>query len=151
MAAGDPIVSVGTIKTLEANGASITSGSVVQADDAVYNISTDASNWPDAEFTLTCTFGTSPTEGRVLNLLARPMAVDGVNNTQIPEASRPTWYVGSFVVNNIATVQTMYIQGGVAYDLPRNAQYYLHNDTDQTVSAGWVLKVLPRNVIPALI
>lgn len=149
MAAGDPIVSIGVVKILEASGASITSGAVVQADDAAYVLATDAANWPDAEFVLTGTFGTSPTEGRTLNLMARPMAIDSLNNAEIPEAGRPTWYVGCFVVNNINTAQTMQLQGGVAYDLPRNAQYFIHNGTDQTLSAGWVLKATPRNIIPA--
>lgn len=149
MAAGDPIVAVGATKTLEANGASITSGAVVQADDAAYVLATDAAGWPDAEYVLTATFGTAPTEGRTLNLMARPMALDGAANAEVPEAGRPTWYVGSFVANNVTSAQTMQLQGGVAYDLPRNAQYFIHNGTDQTVSAGWVLKVTPRNVIPA--
>lgn len=151
MAIGDPVVATGTVKTLEANGGSITSGAVVQADDATYVLATDAANWPDAEFVLTATFGTAPVEGRTLNLMARPMALDGALNAEVPEAGRPTYYVGSFSVNNVIAAQTMQLQGGVVYDLPRNAQYYLHNGADQTVAAGWVLKVTPRNVIPSTV
>lgn len=149
MAAGDPIVAVGTTKTLEASGAAITPGAVVQADDAAYVLAADASNWPDAEFVLTCSFATAPTESRALNLFARPMAIDGAANAQTPESNRPTWFVGSFIVDNVTGSQTMTLQGGVAYDLPRNAQYFIHNGTDQTVATGWVLKVTPRNVIPS--
>lgn len=149
MAAGDPIVSIGTPKTLEASGGSITAGSVVQADDANYVISSDAANWPDAEFYLTCAFGTGPTEGRPVNLLARPLDIDSTNDAEVPEAGRPTWYVGSFHVNNVTSTQYMQIQGGVAFDVPRNAAYYLHNGTDQTLSSGWKLVVVPRNVIPS--
>ena len=149
MAVGDPIVAIGTAKTLEASGASITAGSVVQADDANYVLSSDAANWPDAEFYLTAAFGTAPTEGRPINLLARPLDIDGTNDAEVPEANRPTQYIGSFIVNNVTTTQYMQLQGVVAYDLPRNAAYYLHNGADQTLSSGWKLVVVPRNVIPA--
>lgn len=152
MAVGDPVVSVGSSKTLEASGSTISSGSVVQADDASYTLSSDAANWPDAEFYLTGAFTTAPTEGRAINLLARPLDIDGSgNHAEVPEAARPTWYVGSFIVNNVgsSTTQYMQLQGGVAYDLPRKANYYLHNGTDQTLNSGWKLVVVPRNVIPA--
>ena len=148
MATGDPKVVIGTIKTLEANGASITNGSVVQADDASYDLAADAASWPDAEFMLTAIFGTGPTEGRCVNLYARPMDIDGTADAEVPEAARPTLYIGAFIVNNVTLAQTMHIQGLIARDLPRLANYYLHNDAGQTISAGWVLKVIPRNVVP---
>lgn len=149
MAAGDPIVSTGSAKTLEASGASISAGAVAQADDANYVLSSDAANWPDAEFVLTCAFGTAPTEGRSVNLLARPLDIDSTNDAPVPEAARPTHYVGSFVVDNTTSTQYLNLQGIVAYDLPRNAAYYLHNGADQTLSSGWKLVALPRNVIPS--
>lgn len=149
MATGDPIVAVGTAKTLEASGASITAAAVVQANDASYSLSADAANWPDAEFVLTCAFGTPPTEGRSINLLARLLDIDGTNDASVPEATRPGHYVGSFIVDNTASTQYLHLQGIVAYDLPLLADYYLHNGTDQTLSAGWKLVVRPRNVIPS--
>lgn len=149
MAAGDPIVAIGTAKTLESSGASISANAVAQADDANYVLSTDAAGWPDAEFVLTATFATAPTEGRAVNLLARPLDIDGTNDAPVPEAGRPTHYVGSFVVDNVTSAQYLPLQGIVASDLPRNAAYYLHNGTDQTLSSGWKLVVTPRNVIPS--
>ena len=139
-------VYTGTQKTLEANGGSITNGSVVQADDDTYSVASDGGGYPDAEFVLTVTFGTAPTEGTILALYARPLDVDGTADTEAPEAGRPTQYIGSFVVNNVTTAQTIVMR---AYDLPALASYYLHNNaTGQTVSAGWVLKVTPRTVGP---
>jgi hypothetical protein len=150
MAVGDPILSVGTTKTLEANGASITNASVVQADDANYTLSSDANNWPDAEFVLVCAFvTTSLIEGKQINLYARPLDVQSTNDTEVPEAGRPTHRVGSFTVNGVTTTQYIVLDGLFATDLPRSAAYYLHNETGQTVSSGWSLYVTPRNVIPA--
>lgn len=148
MATGDPKVATGTVKTLEANGGSITNGAVVQADDANYDLAADAAGWPDAEFVLTGTFGTAPTEGRCVNLYARPLDIDGTADAEAPEAARPTVFIGSFIVNNVTASQTMPLQGLIARDLPRLASYYLHNDAGQTLSAGWVLKAVPRNVVP---
>lgn len=144
--AGEPRVKLGTQKTLEANGASIASGAVVQANDANYVISTDGGNYPDAEFVLTAAFSVAPTEGSGLSLLARPLNVDGTSDTEVPEVGRPTYYVDTFVVNNVTTSQTMWV---FARDVPRDAEYYLYNNgTGQTVSAGWVLKVTPRSYEP---
>lgn len=140
---GEAIVVYGNSKTLEANGGSITNNSVVQADDDTYGIVGDGSNYPDAEFTATFTFSVAPTEGTVLALYARPLDVDGTTDTEVPEAARPTKFIGSFVVNNVTTLQAAQT---LARDVPTLASYYLHNNaTGQTVSAGWTLKVKPRS------
>lgn len=137
----------GTQKTLEASGASIANGSVVQADDATYSVAADGGGYPDGEFVLTATYATAPAEGGGLSLYARPLDVDGTVDTEAPEAARPTQYIGNFAVNNVTTGQAMVCR---AYDLPALASYYIHNNgTGQTVSAGWVLKITPRTVGPA--
>lgn len=137
----EQIVVVGTPKTLEANGSSITNNSVVQADDATYSISADGSNYPDAEFVLTGTFSVAPTEGAALSLYARPLDIDGTADTEVPEAARPTLLIGNFTVNNVTTSQSMILIG---QDVPRKADYYVHNNgTGQTLGTGWTLKVTP--------
>ena len=144
---GETIVKLGTQKTLEANGASIANNTLAQADDASYDIVADGAYYPDTDFVLTATFGTAPTEGTVIALYARPLDVDGTADTEVPETTRPTVFVGSFVVNNVTTAQTMTLR---AFDVPTKADYYIHNNgTGQTISAGWVLKVTPRTVAPA--
>jgi len=142
--AGQAIVMLGTQKTLASSGGSIANNAVAQASTA---IAADGAYYPDAEFVLTATFGTAPTEGTTLALYARPLDVDGTADTQVPEAARPTVFIGTFVVDNVTSAQTMTLR---AYDVPTKADYYLHNNgTGQTVSAGWVLKVTPRTVGPA--
>ena len=148
MAAGDPIVAVGTAKTLEASGASISVDATVQADDATYVLSTDAAGWPDAEFSLTCAFGTAPTAGRVLLLLARALDVAGANDAPVPSSTHAAHYVGAFSVSATTATQYLPLSGLVAYDLPRAAEYYVCNSTNQTVSSGWQLTVTPRAIVP---
>lgn len=145
--AGEAIYKYGTQKTLEANGGSITNGTVVQANDATYSVVADGAYYPDAEFVASFTYGTGPTEGTALVLLARPINIDSTNDAEVPEAGLPQVFVGSFVVNNVTTLQ---YQLCVGYNLPREAEYYLYNaSTGQTVSAGWTLKVTPRTYAPA--
>lgn len=140
---GETIVVYGTTKTLEANGVLIANASLAQADDAAYDLVADGSSFPDADFVLSATFGTAPTEGTVLALYAQPLAIDGANNAEAPETTRPTLFIGSFVVNNVTTTQYIFLTGR---DLPKKANYYIHNSgTGQSLNAGWTLKVTPRS------
>jgi len=148
--ATETTVVYGTSKTLEASGASITNNNVDQANDASYSVASDGASYPDAEFVLSLAFGTAPTENSTIVLLARPLDVDSTSDTEIPENGATTFkgqYVGTFVLNNVTTTQYVRL---VAYDLPPLADYYIwNNNTGQTISAGWTLKVRPRTYKPA--
>ena len=144
---GETIIKLGTPKTLEANGASIANNTLAQADDAGYSISADGAYYPDAKFVIAATFVTAPTEGTTLALYARPLDIDGTNDAEVPETTRPTVFIGTFAVNNVTTAQYIEL---LAQDVPWSASYYIHNNgTGQTVSAGWTLKVTPCTVAPA--
>ena len=141
--AGETIVVFGTPKTLEANGGAIANNAVVQADDATYDQVSDGASFIYADFVLGFTYATAPTEGTVLALYARPLDIDGTNDAEVPEAARPTMFIGSFVVNNVTTAQYAQL---IERQVPKLASYYVHNSaTGQTVSAGWTLKVTPRS------
>ena len=144
---GETILKFGTPKTLEASGASIANNTLVQADDASYSVASDGAYYPDAKFVISVTFGTAPTEGTTLALYARPLDIDGTNDAEVPETTRPTVFIGTFSVNNVTTAQYIEL---LAQDVPWSASYYIHNNgTGQTVSAGWTLKVTPCTVAPA--
>lgn len=131
----------GTQKTLEANGGTIANNAITQANDASYSTSADGSDYPDAEFVASFAFGTAPTEGTVLALIARTLNIDSTNDAEAPEAARADRYIGQFTVNNVTTTQYAACFGR---NVPREADYYLLNSgTGQTVSAGWTLKVTP--------
>ena len=141
---GETILKFGTPKTLEASGASIANNTLVQADDASYRVASDGAYYPDAKFVISVTFGTAPTEGTTLALYAQPLDIDGTNDAEAPETTRPTVFIGTFTVNNVTTAQYIEL---LAQDVPWNASYYLHNNgTGQTLSAGWMLKVTPCTV-----
>ena len=61
---------------------------------------------------------------------------------EVPEATRPTRFVGSFIINNVTGEQVLQLE---AFGLPRKADYYIHNNgSGQSAAAGWTLKVTPR-------
>lgn len=139
--AGETIIVLGTTKTLEANGGSITNNSVVQANDATYGIVADGASFPDAKFVFAGAYTSAPTEGAVIALYARPINIDSTNDSEAPEATRSTVWIGNFVLNNVTTTQYIEL---IAYDVPWEAEYYIHNvNAGQTLSAGWTLKVTP--------
>lgn len=148
--ATETTVVYGTSKTLEASGASITNNNVDQANDANYSPSADGADFPDAEFVLSVTFGTAPTENSTIVLLVRPINIDGTADSEVPENGAATFkgqYVGTFVLNNVTTTQYIRL---VAYDVPPTGDYFIwNNNTGQTISAGWTLKVRPRTYKPA--
>lgn len=142
-----PIEWRGTAVTLESSGGSITNNSVVQADDASYAADVEGEWLADAEFVLTFAFGTAPTDGTALALYARPLNIASTNDAEVPELTRPTRFIGSFIVNNVTTTQYATLVGR---NVPLLADYYLANvGTGQTVSSGWVLTAYPRAQLPA--
>lgn len=146
--ANETILTTGTPKTLEANGGAISNNAIAQADDASYSVASDGAYFPHAKFVIAATFGTAPTEGTVLALYARPINIDSTNDSEAPETTRPTQYVGSFVVNNVTTAQYIDL---TAFDVPWEADYYIHNNgTGQTLSSGWTLKVTPFTYEPGV-
>jgi hypothetical protein len=143
---GEIITVWGTSKVLEASGAAIANNALAQADDAVYDVVADGASFPHAEFVLTGTFSVAPVEGAVLALYARPLDIDGTLDADIPETTRAPVFIGTFTVNNVTTAQTLPLNGLFAYDVPRRAEYYVHNNgTGQTLAAGWKLIVTPRS------
>jgi len=141
---GETIEVWGTQKSLETNGSAIPNGSLLAASAGTYDkMSTDGNGFPDAQFVLSCQFGTAPAEGSVISLVAQPLALDGASaNAQTPEPSRLTRFIGNFIVNDVTSMQHMEL---MATDLPPKALYYLYNaNTGQSISAGWVLRIKPR-------
>lgn len=138
---GELIDVIGTLKVLEASGFSLANGAVAQADDATYDKLVDGGGFPHGRFVLSCSFSTTPAENGAISLYARELDVDGAADTQVPEATRPGYFVGSFMVDNTTLRQQIVL---TAYDLPLKADFYLHNNgTGQSLDSGWKLTVLP--------
>lgn len=147
--ANEAIYAWGTQKTLEASGASFANSTIVQANDNTYSTDTDGAGFPDAVFVLKIQFGTTTSiENKAISLFARPLNIDGTNDSPAPTATYLERFVGSFVLSASASGTDQYLSLD-AYNLPREAEYYLTNGSGQTASAGWTLKVTPRTYKPS--
>ena len=143
----DAIVKLGTTKTLEANGDSTANNVITLVEDEGYSISADGANAPDADFVLSVTFGTAPTENSSVALYARELNIDDTADADAPAATYKPRYIGVFIVDNVTTTQHLKLR---ATDVPSEADYYIFNNaTGQTISAGWTLKVTPRTIGPS--
>ncbi len=144
---GEAIIVNGTTKTLVSSGASLANNTMSAASAATYDRTTDGGGFPDASLVLAVSYGTAPTVNTTLDLYARELDIDGTNDAVAPTTTYKRRYIGSFPVINQTAMQ--YIRA-VAFDVPKLAEYYLHNNaTGQTVSAGWTLKITPRSYAPA--
>ena len=146
----EAIVFKGNEKVLESSGAAIANNTLAQAGTTgagSYGIVADGLGYPDARFVLVGTFSVAPTENSTLALYARPLNVDGTADADAPETTRPTQFIGTFVVNNVTTNQPLILD---AERVPWEADYYVHNNgAGQTLAAGWKLLVTPCTMGPA--
>jgi hypothetical protein len=145
----ETIVVLGTQKTLEASGGSCATGAIVQANDATYGIVNDGASFPDAIFALKVQFGTvTGIENKTISLYARPINFDGANDAPAPTATYLERWIGNFVLQASANNTDQYLSL-LAFDVPTEAEYYIVNNSGQTQSSGWTLKVTPRSYKPA--
>jgi hypothetical protein len=135
-----------TTTTLEANGASIASGAIGQANDASLDLGsyTAPADYPNARFVFTGTFASAPTANRSLELIARELDVDGTTDTPAPTATYRQKLQAVYIVEATAT-QTLVVD---VYDCPRKADWYLYSDAGVTLNAGWTLKATPFSFGP---
>lgn len=144
---GEMIVVNGTTKTLVSSGASLANNTMSAASAATYDRAADGGDFPDAALVLAVAYGTAPTVNTTLDLYARELDIDGTGDAVAPTTTYKRRHIASFPVINQTAMQ--YIKA-LAFDLPKLAEYYLHNNaTGQTISAGWKLKITPRSYKPA--
>lgn len=145
IASGDPVVKQGTQKTLEANGAIAANDTMILANDSSYvRNAIGHDDAPDGKFVLSFTIGVAGTANTLIDVYVRRLNMDGTNNAQAPTTSFKQEWVGSFKYNNAVT--------GIQYaefdakNLPADGDYYINNNTGQSIAAGWTLKVTPKTI-----
>lgn len=135
----------GVQKTLEANGAAIANNAIGQADDADY-LAIDTGDFLDAEFALLVNFTVAPTADRSIDLIIRPLNIDGVNDAPAPTATYRIEMFAFFVPN--AATGAQYLRA-IARNVPKEGQVWLYNNgTGQSMPLGWTLKMTPLTVAP---
>lgn len=123
--------------------------------DAAFSIAGDLSTWvndddaPQASVVLLANYSVAPDANSSINLYLRPLDIQSTNDQEIPDANFQHTYVGSFPVNDVTTAQYINIQ----ISLPNNAtsqnyEFYIENQTGQSLPAGWDIYVTPKTLGP---
>lgn len=121
-----------------------------------FSASGDAASWTNdddarqAGFVLKFQYpsGTIVEDG--VELYARLMNVDSTNDEPQPDAGWSPHYLGKFTTdtNQAATTDTYYVLDQGTTFLPNQYasqvyEFYIKNNTDVTMTAGWTLKITP--------
>lgn len=137
--------------TLESSGASGANTVFIQADDTNLD-STGHSNYPYADFVLkTNGFGAAiaSTGSPSINLYRVDQNIDGTaGDAPVPTASNRSLFVGTFVVPlSAASTGNLYLP---VTDVPLSSDqyFYVENQSGQSLTAGWTLKVTPKSLVP---
>lgn len=129
----------GSSVDLQSSGASVASGSMSAACPTTVDLSASG-DYPHGEFVLAAAAGTNFTQLGPVQVILRPLDIDGTNDAPVPTAAYPMRLAGVFSM--FAQTATQY-QSVFAYDLPRKFEAYLLNNAGQAISAGWTLKFRP--------
>lgn len=119
----------------------LTSGSTVGAAGSLDLTGLSPANYPHVKFALTITFSTATgIENKVVELLARPLNIDGTTDQDAPTATYRHKIVGTFRLRNSTSAQTIDCE---VFDADPNAEYYVYQESGQASSANAVLKAIP--------
>lgn len=132
--------------TLEASGASAASNAFAAANDSSL-ASANHSNYPLADFALTCDFGAAVGASVVVNLYRQDMDIDGSADSPAPATTYKSLFVGSFLIPSAQSASATYPLPNVP--LSAVCQFSIENATAQNLSAGWVLKATPKTYGPS--
>lgn len=123
--------------------------------DAAFSIASDLSTWTNdddalrASVTALIDYAVAPDVNSVVNLYLRLLNTRGTNDSEIPDANFTHTYVGSLPVNDVTTNQ--YVTIDISLPNSKSSQeyeFYIENQTGQTIQAGWDLYVTPKAIGP---
>lgn len=152
----DAIDKFGNQDTVTAGGgtSAVTNTSFSASGDVVSGGWTNDDDAPLAMFVLKFQYPSGTINSAGIHLYARLMNIDGTNDEPQPDSGWPGHYLGTFITdeNQLATSDTYYSLGNPVR-LPNSYtsqvyEFYVHNDCDVTMSAGWTIKITPVSVGP---
>ena len=122
-------------------------------------VAVDGGNWtnsddvPFAAFVLEVAWGTIPAAGRTVDLYGMPHDIQSTNEPRVPSLTYQHYFMGAFPLDTAASVSTAYRTFLPLVFLPniKSGQpilFYIHNNTAQTLSAGWQLWITPKTQGP---
>ena len=142
---GSLIEFFGTQDTITGSGATVADA----AFGAAATTWTNDDDAPRASVVLAGTYSVAPTANTVVNLYLRPLDIQSTNDQDVPDANYTHVYAGSFPINDVTTNQYITID----ITLPntytsQQYEFYIENQTGQTIQAGWDLYITPKTYGP---
>lgn len=123
--------------------------------NTAFSVAGDLSTWindddaPQASITLLANFSVSPTVNTSINLYLRPLNLQSTNDQDVPSANFQHNYIGSFPLNNVITAQYINLQVSLPNNITsQNYEFYIENQSGQSLPAGWDLYVTPKTIGP---
>jgi hypothetical protein len=144
---GTAIEFFGTQETLGTSSGAVSNGAFSVAGDLSTFTNTDDAI--SASVTLLANFSVAPTASTALNLFLRLLNVEGTNNNPVPDANFQHNYVGNFPLNDTSGAQ--YITLDINLPNSKTSQeyeFYIQNESGQTLIAGWDVYVTPKAIGP---
>lgn len=142
----------GTEDTVTAGGgtSAVTNTSYSASGDVVSGGWTNDDDAPLASFVLKFQYAAGTIADNI-DLYARLINIDTTNDEPQTDAGWEQHYLGSFVMdtNQAATTDTYYSLTNVALPNKETSQeyeFYVYNNSDVTMTAGWALKVTPMTM-----
>ena len=145
----------GTQDTVTAGGgtSAVTNTSYSASGDVVSGGWTNDDDAPLASFVLKFQYPSGTIVADGVHLYARLNNIDSTNDEPQTDSGWVQHYLGTFVTDTgqAATTDTYYHLGPIALPMAttsQNYEFYIYNDTDVTMTAGWTLKITPITAGP---
>lgn len=145
--AGDLIEKFGTQDSVD-------DGTTSSIANAAFSVAADVTTWtndddaPWAVFALMCQWATLPTDNSVINIHARKLNIQSTNDDPVPATTNTWMWIGSFTVDGAVAINTDTYLTTERIKLPNHKtsqeyDFYLENQSGQTISANWDMWVTP--------
>tara|TARA_R110002096_G_C14661910_1_gene728364 strand:+ start:50001 stop:50456 length:456 start_codon:yes stop_codon:yes gene_type:complete len=149
-------MAIGTDAAVEFFGTQDTLGtSSAAVADAAFSVAGDLSTWtndddsPMASVILLANFSVAPDANSSINLYLRPLNIESTNDGDVPDANFLHMFAGSFPLNDVTTAQYITITVGLPNTkTSQEYEFYVQNDSGQSLPAGWDIYVTPKTIGP---
>lgn len=132
--------------TLQSSGASAASTAIVSGGTLA---SSQHSNYTSVDLVLTGTMAASiASNSNFFSVYARALNIDGTNDASVPSSSLKAKFVGNFQFagSSASAAQTAFLEDvQTSY---ADTEFYVENNTNATLNAGWTLKATPKTMKP---
>lgn len=132
--------------TLQSSGSSATASQIVSGGTLA---TSQHSMYTSVDLALTGTMAASiASNSNFFSVYARALDIDGTNDAPVPSASLKAKFVGNlqFAGSSASGAQSAFLEDVQTSWEP--VEFYIENNTNATLNAGWTLKATPKTMKP---